>query len=83
MNKLLIAIFCLNINVSYALTLKEFNQDHLKKQQNLFASLDYCSNIGSQQIFNLGAMNLSNIKSKLIGFKFFSNIFRDIFFFLT
>lgn len=65
MKKLLLAMLLLNINNVKALDLAEFNKQHQQKQQQLFASLDYCSNIGSQEIFNIGTKTLDDIKPDL------------------
>lgn len=65
MKKLLVALFFLYSQNLYALELDQFTQEHNKKQQQLFASLDYCSNIGSQEIFNLGTQTLDKVKANL------------------
>ena len=65
MKKLIIALVLLTSFNSNALTLEQFNVSHQQKQQRLFASLDYCTNIGSQEIFNLGTQNLQEIKKDL------------------
>lgn len=65
MKKLLLALLCLNMGLAQALDLTEFNKQHQQKQQQLFASLDYCSNIGSQEIFNIGTKTLDSIKKDL------------------
>lgn len=69
MKKILIAMLMLVSGKVYALDLAEFNKQHQKKQQQLFASLDYCSNIGSQEIFNLGTKTLDVIKGDLTKIK--------------
>lgn len=65
MKKLLLAVLLLNIANVEAFDLTKFNKQHQQKQQQLFASLDYCSNIGSQEIFNLGTKSLEKIKADL------------------
>ena len=65
MKKIVLALLCLNFSAAQALTVEEFNKQHQQKQQQLFASLDYCSNIGSQEIFNTGTQTLDKIKADL------------------
>tara|TARA_Y100001960_G_scaffold305170_1_gene359053 strand:+ start:842 stop:1921 length:1080 start_codon:yes stop_codon:yes gene_type:complete len=77
MKKFLIALFLLSSSDLYALELDEFTKEHHKKQQQLFASLDYCSNIGSQEIFNLGTQTLDKIKLNLETTKKTFNQFKE------
>jgi hypothetical protein len=44
-----------------ATSLAKYTQQHKQKKQQLFASLDYCSNLGSKEIFELGTKDLEEI----------------------
>jgi hypothetical protein len=44
-----------------ATSLAKYTKQHKEKKQQLFASLDYCSNLGNKDIFELGTKDLEEI----------------------
>lgn len=63
MNKLLLALALFFSVDAQATSLQDFEKEHKKMKQQLFASLDYCSNIGNKEIFNFGTKSLEEINT--------------------
>ena len=77
MKKTILTLALLNITNANAETLQQFNKSHTQKQQQLFASLDYCSNIGSQELFNLGTKSLDKIQKDIAIVKESFGVFKE------
>jgi hypothetical protein len=69
MKKILILLCLFTASKVSAENFEQFSKSHQQKQQKLFASLDYCSNIGSKEIFQMGTKSLSLIKDDLENIK--------------
>ncbi|MCP4354949.1 MAG: hypothetical protein GY793_04820 [Proteobacteria bacterium] len=69
MTKKIVIIFSLVLLTSTAYSNDEYTSIHKQKQQKLFGTLDYCSNIGSQNIFSIGSKDLSTIKADFTNIK--------------